>query len=153
MLSRWFLRDGCLNHTVFSMLSLELCNGFFWKPGAALVPGKSAKFREIVFQVFFFFFFSFNALFSDMMEGELAWLKWRGREVHEDTEILGSWWRIMVQRGAGTSRWDKTVRGWILVLRNTLLTGVENEQGEVSFTITIHHPSLCFFVSSVARED
>ena len=53
-LSRWFLRDGCLNHTVFSMLSLGLCNCFFWKPGAALVPGNSAKFREVVFLWVFF---------------------------------------------------------------------------------------------------
>lgn len=54
MLSRWFLRDGCLNHTVFSMLSLGLCNCFFWKPGAALVPDNSAKFRETVFLFVFF---------------------------------------------------------------------------------------------------
>lgn len=132
------------------MLSLGLCNCFFWKPGAALVPGNSAKFREIVF-LFLFFNFFFNAFSSDIMEGELVWLEWRGTQLHGDTEISGSWWGIMVQRGTGTSRWDVTVRQWIADLGNTLLTGVENNEGDVSVTITMHPLSLYSWVSSVAR--
>lgn len=121
------------------MLSLGLCNCFFWKPGAALVPGNSAKFRETVFLLFFF-----NASSSDIMEGELVWLEWRGTEVHGDTEILGSWWGIMVQRGTGTSRWGITVREQIPGLGKTLLTGVVNEQGDVCVTTTIHPPLFVF---------